>query len=68
MHFQALSETVANGLKFQGKADTKGTEKFIRMFDYFFDCLNGRYAGQGQSNRKAALYPYREITDERFEV
>ena len=36
---QALSESVANGLNYYGWSGTKETEKFIRVFDKFFDCV-----------------------------
>ena len=66
--FKCLSTTVANGLKFQGNPATKGTEEFVRNFDYFFDCLNGQFMHQGDADRKPALAPYKSVDDGRFEV
>ena len=63
-----MSETVANTFEYQGRADTKGTQDFVRKFDYFFDCLNGRYKSQGQNEAKPGLHPYREVNDGRFKV
>ena len=39
---QVLSTSVANGFGFCGLEETKETEKFVWMFDKFFDCLNVR--------------------------
>lgn len=64
-----LSETVANGLKLYVLQDnTKETEKFVRMFDKFFDCLNGRNLKEHILRRKPNLKPYFSSSDGRLEV
>lgn len=40
--FQVLSSSVANALEFFDLEETQETEKFVRNFDRFFDCLNVR--------------------------
>ena len=35
-----LCRTTASGLESQGRHDTIGTVKFLRMIDKVFDCLN----------------------------
>ncbi len=66
---QVLSETVANGLKiYAGPEDTSETEKFVRTFDKFFDCLNGRNLKEHILERKPNLKPYYSPDDERLKV
>ena len=69
-HFlQVLSETVANGLKtYVCQDNTKETEKFVRTFDKFFDCLNGRNLKEHILRRKPNLKPYFSPNDGRLEV
>jgi len=64
---QCLSTRVANALRYQGKPETQGTQKFVRIFDKFFDCLNGQYPNQDMATRKPALRQYTETKDKRFE-
>ena len=40
--FQVLSTSVSNAFQFLKKEEFSETEKFCRMFDKFFDCLNTR--------------------------
>ena len=61
---QVLSGSVANTLSNQGKHDTKSTEKFVRMFDRAFDCLNVAKRHDKKPDRR----PYYSVDDERFEV
>uniref|UniRef100_A0A7M6DPD0 Uncharacterized protein n=1 Tax=Clytia hemisphaerica TaxID=252671 RepID=A0A7M6DPD0_9CNID len=61
---QVLSKTVADMLAEQDLADTKSTEKFIRLIDKFFDCLNVTARGK---NRKADRSSYESANDSRFE-
>ena len=63
-----LSETVANALKYHGDASTTETERFVRTFDKFFDCLNVRNLQEHHHRRKPNLAPYSSSTDERLSV
>ena len=63
-----LSEHVANGLQSQGFHHTTATQKFLRLSDTFFDCLNVTRTMQGIITRKPALHPYRDVDDWRFKV
>ena len=65
---QVLSTSVANGFDFYGLEETKETEKFVRMFDKFFDCLNVRCTSAGVHHRKPDLRPYRSPDDPRLKV
>ena len=56
---------MANALHFYGLEETKKTEKFVRMFDKFLDCLNVRCCVQ---HRKPDLRPYRSPDDGRLKV
>ena len=57
---------MANMLKFNGDSDTTETERFVRMFDQFFDCLNVRSSNEHVTKRKPYLKPYTSSTDERL--
>lgn len=59
---------MANALDFYGIEETKETEKFVRMFDKFFDCLNVRCISASVQHRKSDLRPYRSPDDERLKV
>ena len=59
---------MVDGFAHCGFDHTKSTEKFIRLTDMFFDCLNVTTAYQGVKSKKAALYPYKEPDDWRFKV
>ena len=37
---QVLSSTVANAFSYYSLEETEETEKFVRYFDKFFDCVN----------------------------
>ena len=63
-----LSESVANALAFYGNPATKETERFVRNFDKFFDCLNVRCREEYRRRRKANLAPYTQENDERLVV
>ena len=65
-YVKILSRTVADMLLEQNVPYTKGTEKFVRLMDRFFDCLNvSRYVNH---TRKPELEPYKEVDDWRFQV
>ena len=68
LYMQVLSESVANALAFYGDLQTKETQRFVRIFDKFFDCLNGRNLDEHQKRRKPNLKPYRSKDDERLKV
>ena len=63
-----LSTSVSNAFQFLKKEEFSETEKFCRMFDKFFDCLNTRRIGEGKEKRKPDLDPYTSINDKRFAV
>lgn len=65
---QVLSESVANALEFYGDLQTRETQRFVRIFDKFFDCLNGRNLDEYRKRRKPNLRPYYSETDERLSV
>ena len=37
---KVLSKSVNNGFRYYSVDETTETEKFVAMFDKFFDCLN----------------------------
>lgn len=47
---------------------TSETQKFVKMFDRFFDCLNVRCTSEGRQKRKPDLRPYRDPNDSRITV
>ena len=63
-----MSESVAKALAYYGDADTIETQRFIMMFDRFFDCLNVRHPAEYIQRRKPNLKPYISNDDERFTV
>ena len=64
---QVLSRTTASGLESQGRHDTSGTVKFLRMIDRVFDCLNVSHFNQNTKG-KPECKEYRDVNDWRFEV
>ncbi len=67
-YFQVLSESVAGGLCMQGSVDTFETQRFVRMMDKFFDCLNVRHPKVYLKRRKDNLKPYEGADDARLNV
>lgn len=49
-------------------SDTRETERFIRMFDRFFDMMNTRCLEEGKKKIKPDLDPYRSAEDKRLKV
>ena len=49
-------------------ADTTETENFVRIFDKFFYCLNGRNMQEHFKRRKPNLRPYYSSEDDRLKV
>lgn len=64
-HFpvKVLSESVAHTLEFYGDPDTTETQRFVRTFDKFFDCLNVRSPSE---YIKKNLKPYTSADDRRL--
>ena len=48
--------------------ETLETERFCRMLDYFFDCLNTRNLLEAKLKRKPQLGPYFKPSDYRLKV
>ena len=65
---QVLSSTVANAFSYYSLEETEETEKFVRHFDKFFDCLNVRSLSECVHSRKPDLRPYRSPDDPRLQV
>lgn len=63
-----LSDTVAKAFAFYGDTKTDETQRFVKMFDQFFDCLNVRHPTEYIKHRKPLLKPYTSKDDERFAV
>ncbi len=59
---------MADALAYFGDTLTSETEKFVRYFDRFFDCLNVRSITEGNRKWKADLQPYRSTNDPRLKV
>ena len=59
---------MADALAYFGDENTIETEKFIRMFDSFFDCLNVRSLSEWKSKLKPDLQPYTSPDDSRLKV
>ena len=69
MH-QVVSTTVAEALAYEKKPYTAETERFVRVFDKFFDLMNVRSLREGIHKRKPNLHPYRndQQSRERLQV
>ncbi|XP_064619457.1 uncharacterized protein LOC135482905 [Lineus longissimus] len=63
---QVLSTSVADAFRIVGGHDTTSVEKFVRMMDQFFDCLNVSNRCTGARKRKPVLEPYTSPDDWRF--
>ena len=63
-----LSSSVSHALAYYNDPATSETQKFCRMFDRFFDCMNVRAYSEGTKKRKPDLLPYRTASDTRFKV
>ena len=59
---------MAKALAFYGDPKTRETQRFVRNFDIFFDCLNVRSLNEHIRHRKPNLEPYKSKDDERFKV
>lgn len=59
---------MATAFAYFGDPDTFETERFIRIFDKFFDCMNVRSFTECFEKRKPDRRPYRSVDDPRFDV
>lgn len=59
---------MAEGLSMYGGPESTETQRFVRNFDKFFDCLNVRSPDEHQRRRKPNLKPYTSPADERLIV
>ncbi len=63
-----MSESVAIAFSFYGDPCTSETEKFVRTFDKFFDCLIVKNRVEHKHRRKPNLKAYYSSQDERINV
>ena len=59
---------MADALAYFGDPRTEETEKFIRHFDKFFDCLNVRSFSEWKPSRKPDRKPYTSPDDPGLDV
>ena len=65
---QVLSNSVAEALAFDGKPDTRETQRFVSMFNRFFDMMNVRSLKEATLKRQTDKAPYRYLDDKRIQV
>ena len=65
---QVLSKTVSDAFLYFGDPATKETQRFVLLFDRFFDCLNVRNLNEWAVKRKPDLKPYCSPDDTRLQV
>ena len=65
---QVLSNSVAGALALDGDPSTTETQRFVRMFNRFFNLLNVRSLSESIRRRKPDTRPYRDPNDERLKV
>ena len=58
---QVLSTTVAEAFLYENNPHTKETERFVRIFDKFFDLMNTRNTNEFVLKRKPNLAPYDRV-------
>lgn len=63
---QVLSTSMANAILARETPEMAETANFCKMFDRWFDCLNGRYIQQDIHLRKPELAPYCSANDWRL--
>ena len=59
---------MAKALEFYGNEESTETQRFVKMFDKLFDCLNVRHPTEHIHKRKPFLRPYTSKEDDRFDV
>ena len=65
---QVLSKSVADAFSREENDGLRETERFVRKFDRFFDCMNVRNFKEAVYKRKPDLRPYRSSDDPRLSV
>ncbi len=65
---QVLSKSVADAFQYYGNLETVETERFIRLVDRFFDCLNVRSVSEWVTKLKPDRKPYYKHNDDRMKV
>ena len=63
-----LSKSVAEAFAYFGDPETEETEKFVRHFDDFFDCVNVRSFSEWVTSRKPNRKLYSSPNDPRLQV
>ena len=63
-----MADAIAHYHTLEIDHDTPETERFVRIFDRFFDMLNTQCLEEGIQKIKPDLHPYRSPQDERFKV
>lgn len=63
---QVLSKSVADAFQYYGNLETAETERFIRLVDRFFDCLNVRSVSEWVTKLKPDRKPYYSPDDKRI--
>ena len=63
-----LSTSVAEAFSREEDQRLHETERFVRMMDKFFDCMNVRDFNEAVYKRKPDLRPYRSPNDSRLSV
>lgn len=63
-----LSKTIAEAFSLEEDDGLYETERFVRNFDRFFDCMNVRNFEEAIYKRKPDLRPYRSCDDSRLSV
>ena len=59
---------MADAFSLEGNDGLRETERFVRFFDKFFDCMNVRNFNEAVYKRKPDLRPYRSADDPRLSV
>ena len=65
---QVLSKSVSDAFLYFRDPTTTETQKFVLLFDKFFDCLNVRNLDEWAKKRKPDLKPYSSPDDNRLQV
>ena len=65
---QVLSGSVAKALVIQNNPETFETQRFVSMFNKFFDLLNVRSLNEAARQRNPDKEPYRYPEDDRLKV
>ena len=63
-----LNKTVSDLFSYYEDPSMAETQRFVHIFDKFFNCLNVRNLDQWRKKLKTDLKPYYSRNDERLEV